>query len=393
MAGNRRELRRDGLHGQAVLVLDRNATLVLDYAVEPGSAPPGAPKTWWQQQYGSKPDLTLNLPRLLDYEEQAGISSDAARFISPGVIRACRGAARVAVAARRGLRRRRASRSASAPGSRTTASRTSRGDTRGRVLRRRSRCRRRADRRGRCPRRARPRRGRGEARLDPDARYAGSAPADLRQGRCGRRGRPRSTRTTTRASAATGRYRFRRSRPALPRTFSPRSDPERTRRRVERSPSPDSAFGPPVARRRVSGGRCSADRADRFRRHRRIHRRGSSGSVPGRRVLDRGRHLFAGVASGRAGRRRRRHPRRPRQRPGGRRGCIRSARLGSPGIHRGRADHELPDPRVPRSGADLRRASDRHDGDRGRDRADALGPDERPLLSVHGSGRQRSWPG
>ena len=63
----------------------QSAALVVDYAVEPVVAPPGAPKTWWQRQYGSKPDLTLNLPRLLDYEEQAGISSDAARFISPGV--------------------------------------------------------------------------------------------------------------------------------------------------------------------------------------------------------------------------------------------------------------------------------------------------------------------
>jgi hypothetical protein len=62
-----------------------NATLVVDYAVEPVVGAPGAPKTWWQQQYGSKPDLTLNLPRLLDYEKQAGISSDAARFISPDV--------------------------------------------------------------------------------------------------------------------------------------------------------------------------------------------------------------------------------------------------------------------------------------------------------------------
>ena len=61
------------------------AALVLDYAVEPSTSPPGQPKTWWQQQYGVWPDLTLNLPRLLDYEEQAGISSDAARFISPGV--------------------------------------------------------------------------------------------------------------------------------------------------------------------------------------------------------------------------------------------------------------------------------------------------------------------
>ncbi len=62
-----------------------NAALVLDYAVEPSVAPLGAPKTWWQQQYGVRPDLTLNLPRLLDFEEQAGITSDAARFISPGV--------------------------------------------------------------------------------------------------------------------------------------------------------------------------------------------------------------------------------------------------------------------------------------------------------------------
>lgn len=59
--------------------------LVMDYAVEPSVAQPGDPKTWWQLKYGSKSDLTLNLPRLLDFEEQAGISSDAARFISPGV--------------------------------------------------------------------------------------------------------------------------------------------------------------------------------------------------------------------------------------------------------------------------------------------------------------------
>ena len=63
----------------------RNATLVVDYAVEPVVGAPGAPKTWWQQKYGAKPDITLNLPRLLDFEEQAGISSDAARFISPDV--------------------------------------------------------------------------------------------------------------------------------------------------------------------------------------------------------------------------------------------------------------------------------------------------------------------
>ncbi len=62
-----------------------SAALVLDYAVEPSTAPPGSPKTWWQQQYGARPDITLNLPRLLDFEEQAGITSDAARFISPGV--------------------------------------------------------------------------------------------------------------------------------------------------------------------------------------------------------------------------------------------------------------------------------------------------------------------
>lgn len=62
-----------------------SAALVLDYAVEPSVAPPGSPKTWWQLEYGARPDLTLNLPRLLDFEEQAGITSDAARFISPGV--------------------------------------------------------------------------------------------------------------------------------------------------------------------------------------------------------------------------------------------------------------------------------------------------------------------
>ena len=64
---------------------NESAALVLDYAVSPGIAPPGAPKTWWQQEYGRKPDVTLKLPRLLDYEKQAGISSDSARFISPGV--------------------------------------------------------------------------------------------------------------------------------------------------------------------------------------------------------------------------------------------------------------------------------------------------------------------
>lgn len=64
---------------------DESAALVLDYAVSPGIAPPGAPKTWWQQKYGKNSDITLKLPRLLDYEKQAGISSDSARFISPGV--------------------------------------------------------------------------------------------------------------------------------------------------------------------------------------------------------------------------------------------------------------------------------------------------------------------
>ena len=64
---------------------NESAALVLDYAVSPGIAPPGSPKTWWQQMYGKKPDVTLKLPRLLDYEKQAGISSDSARFISPGV--------------------------------------------------------------------------------------------------------------------------------------------------------------------------------------------------------------------------------------------------------------------------------------------------------------------
>ncbi len=64
---------------------NESAALVLDYAVSPGIAPPGSPRTWWQQMYGKKPDVTLKLPRLLDYEKQAGISSDSARFISPGV--------------------------------------------------------------------------------------------------------------------------------------------------------------------------------------------------------------------------------------------------------------------------------------------------------------------
>lgn len=64
---------------------DESAALVLDYAVSPSVSPPGAPKTWWQKNYGKQPDLTVKLPRLLDYEKQAGISSDSARFISPGV--------------------------------------------------------------------------------------------------------------------------------------------------------------------------------------------------------------------------------------------------------------------------------------------------------------------
>ena len=64
---------------------NESAALVLDYAVSPSVAPPGAPRTWWQQKYAVRPDLTMKLPRLLDYEKQAGISSDAARFISPGV--------------------------------------------------------------------------------------------------------------------------------------------------------------------------------------------------------------------------------------------------------------------------------------------------------------------
>ena len=109
-----------------------SATLVLDYAVEPSQAQPGDPKTWWQLKYGSKPDLTLNLPRLYDFEEQAGISSDAARFISPGVEvlkarrdssdRLHRPCAEPHPPAR-GVRRP-VSRSACAPRSRTTASRT-----------------------------------------------------------------------------------------------------------------------------------------------------------------------------------------------------------------------------------------------------------------------------
>ncbi len=99
-----------------------SAALVLDYAVEPSVAPPGAPKTWWQLEYGARPDLTLNLPRLLDFEEQAGITSDAARFISPGV-KVLQGPAPTR---RRWTRstRRPGSRSASSRRSRTTASRT-----------------------------------------------------------------------------------------------------------------------------------------------------------------------------------------------------------------------------------------------------------------------------
>ena len=67
------------------------ATIVLDYAVEPSQAQPGEPKTWCQIKYATEPNQTLNLPRLYDFEEQAGISSDAARFISPGVevLKAC----------------------------------------------------------------------------------------------------------------------------------------------------------------------------------------------------------------------------------------------------------------------------------------------------------------
>ena len=99
-----------------------SAALVLDYAVEPSVAPPGSPKTWWQLKYGVRPDLTLNLPRLLDFEKQAGISSDAARFISPGVS-VLRDRARIP---RRWepTRRGPAIRSASSPRWRTTASRT-----------------------------------------------------------------------------------------------------------------------------------------------------------------------------------------------------------------------------------------------------------------------------
>ena len=59
--------------------------LVLDWAAEPAVSPPGFPPTFWQREYGRDPDLSLVLPRRLDVEKQAGISSDAVRFFSPGV--------------------------------------------------------------------------------------------------------------------------------------------------------------------------------------------------------------------------------------------------------------------------------------------------------------------
>ncbi|HMB96930.1 MAG TPA: T9SS type A sorting domain-containing protein, partial [Balneolaceae bacterium] len=50
---------------------DSNGALVLDYAVSPDISA-GVP-SWWEQNYGDRPDLTLNLP--WRYDEEKGIGS------------------------------------------------------------------------------------------------------------------------------------------------------------------------------------------------------------------------------------------------------------------------------------------------------------------------------
>ena len=50
---------------------DSNGALVLDYAVSPDESAGVA--SWWEEQYGSQPDLTMNLP--WKYDEEKGIGS------------------------------------------------------------------------------------------------------------------------------------------------------------------------------------------------------------------------------------------------------------------------------------------------------------------------------
>lgn len=50
---------------------DKAGALVLDYTASPD--PPSGVTSWWLQQYGSKPDLTFNLPWF--YDQQKGIGS------------------------------------------------------------------------------------------------------------------------------------------------------------------------------------------------------------------------------------------------------------------------------------------------------------------------------
>lgn len=52
----------------------RNGALVLDYAVKPEISAPGGEPTWWEQQYGAKPDLALILPWRNDLSRGVTIS-------------------------------------------------------------------------------------------------------------------------------------------------------------------------------------------------------------------------------------------------------------------------------------------------------------------------------
>ncbi len=54
----------------------KSGALVLDYGVNPRSAPPGVPQTWFQEQYGNKPDPALTLPWRLDPEKGISITDD-----------------------------------------------------------------------------------------------------------------------------------------------------------------------------------------------------------------------------------------------------------------------------------------------------------------------------
>lgn len=56
----------------------REGALVLDYAVEPGQETDGT-QSFWQRTYGRRPNLTFNLPRLLDREKGEALTTDAKR--------------------------------------------------------------------------------------------------------------------------------------------------------------------------------------------------------------------------------------------------------------------------------------------------------------------------